>query len=101
MQSRFGQLVKYFDSGALGMTLSGLIEVRDASGVPLQERAVLTRLVAEDNRDREALYTAIATANNHPEWADDIRRTFAGRWVERGARPGWYYQNAGGAWVQK
>lgn len=101
MQSRFGQLVKYFDSGALGMTRSGLIEVRDASGVPLQERAVLTRLVAEDNRDREALYTAIATANNHPEWADDIRRTFAGRWVERGARPGWYYQNASGAWVQK
>jgi uncharacterized protein len=101
MQSRFGQLVKYFDSGALGMTRSGLIEVRDASGVPLQERAVLTRLVAEDNRDREALYAAIATANNHPEWAADIRRTFATRWVERGARPGWYYQNASGAWVQK
>jgi uncharacterized protein YdbL (DUF1318 family) len=101
MQARFGQLVKYFDAGALGMTRSGLIEVRDASGVPLQERAVLTRLVAEDNRDREALYTAIATANNHPEWAADIRKTFATRWVERGARPGWYYQNAGGSWVQK
>jgi uncharacterized protein len=101
MQSRFGQLVKYFDSGALGMTRSGLIEVRDASGVPLPERAVLTRLVAEDNRDREALYTAIATANNHPEWAADIRKTFSARWIERGARPGWYYQNAGGSWVQK
>jgi uncharacterized protein len=101
MQSRFGQLVKYFDAGALGMTRTGLIEVRDASGVPLQERAVLTRLVAEDNRDREALYSAIAKANNHPEWSADIRKTFAARWVERGARPGWYYQNAGGSWVQK
>jgi uncharacterized protein YdbL (DUF1318 family) len=101
MQGRFGQLQKYFDSGALGMTNNGMIEVRDASGVPLPERAVLNRLVAEDNRDREALYSAIATANGHPEWTNDIRQTFAKRWVERGARPGWYYQNAGGSWVQK
>lgn len=101
MQARFGQLQKFFDSGALGMTNDGLIQVRDASGVALPERAVLTRLVAEDNRDREALYVAIANANNRPDWVNDIRQTFAKRWVERGARPGWYYQNAGGAWVQK
>ena len=30
---------------------------------PLPERPVVTRLVAEDNRDREALYTEIARAN--------------------------------------
>jgi uncharacterized protein YdbL (DUF1318 family) len=101
MQTRFGQLQKYFDSGALGMTNNGLIEVRDSAGVPLPERAVLTRLVSEDNRDREALYAAIANANSHPEWVNDIRQTFAKRWVERGARPGWYYQGAGSAWVQK
>jgi uncharacterized protein YdbL (DUF1318 family) len=43
----------------------------------------------------------IAKANGHPEWEGDIRKTFARRWVERGARPGWYYQNASGAWVKK
>jgi uncharacterized protein len=101
MQARFGQLGKYFDAGVLGMTQSGLIEVRDASTVTLPERAVVTRLVAEDNKDRETLYAEIAKANNHPEWAADIRKTFARRWVERGARAGWYYQDAGGAWKQK
>lgn len=101
MNSRFGQLQKYFDSGVIGMTQAGLVEVRDANAAPLPERAVVSRLVAEDNRDREALYAEIAKANGHPEWAADIRRTFARRWVERGARSGWYYQNAGGAWVQK
>ena len=30
MQARFGQLRKFFDSGALGLTQNGLIEVRDA-----------------------------------------------------------------------
>lgn len=101
MQGRFSQLQKFFDSGALGMTNDGLIQVRDASGVSLPERGLLNRLVAEDNKDRETLYTEIAKANGHPEWAADIRKTFARRWVERGARGGWYYQNASGAWVQK
>ena len=101
MQARFGQLQKFFDSGALGMTSTGLIEVRDASGVSLPDRGLLNRLVSEDNKDRETLYNEIAKANGHPEWAADIRKTFARRWVERGARAGWYYQNASGAWVQK
>jgi uncharacterized protein len=101
MQGRFGQLQKFFDSGALGMTSTGLIEVRDANGVSLPDRGLLNRLVSEDNKDRETLYTEIAKANGHPEWAADIRKTFARRWVERGARAGWYYQNASGAWTQK
>ncbi|MEO7774055.1 MAG: YdbL family protein [Steroidobacteraceae bacterium] len=101
MQARFGQLSKYFDAGVLGMTQSGLIEVRDASAAPLPERAIVNRLVAEDNKDRETLYAEIARANAHPEWAADIRKTFARRWVERGARTGWYYQDPGGAWKQK
>jgi len=101
MQQRFGQLEKYFTSGAVGLTADGLIEVRDQNAAPLAQRAVVKRLVAEDNADRKTLYAEIAKANGHPEWEADIRKTFARRWVERGAKPGWYYQNAGGSWVQK
>jgi len=101
MQARFPQLQKFFNSGALGMTQNGLIEVRDAASVALPDRGLLNRLVADDNKDRAALYTEIAKANGHPEWEDDIRKTFARRWVERGAQTGWYYQNTSGAWVQK
>jgi uncharacterized protein len=101
MNARFSQLRKFFDAGAIGLTQSGLIELRDAASVALPDRAVVNRLVTEDNKDRETLYTEIAKANGHPEWAADIRKTFARRWVERGASPGWYYQNAAGAWVKK
>lgn len=101
MNARFGQLQKFFDAGAIGLTQSGLIELRDAASVALPDRALVNRLVTEDNKDREALYTEIAKANGHPEWAGDIRKTFARRWVEHGARPGWYYQNSSGAWVKK
>ena len=101
MQQRFGQLKKYFDSGVIGLTTDGLVALRDQNAVPLAERAVVTRLVTEDNRDRETLYSELAKANKHPEWEPDIRRTFARRWVERGAQGGWYYQDSGGKWVQK
>jgi uncharacterized protein YdbL (DUF1318 family) len=101
MSARFPQLQKFFDSGVLGMTNDGLIQVHNTSAITLPERALVTRLIAEDNKDRETLYTEIARANNHPEWAGDIRKTFAKRWVEHGARAGWFYQNAAGAWATK
>jgi uncharacterized protein YdbL (DUF1318 family) len=99
MQARFGQLKPYVDSGAVGLTADGHVDVRDANAVPLAERAKVKGLVAEENRDRDALYTEIAKANGHPEWKSDIQTTFARRWIERAA-PGTYYQD-GGAWRQK
>jgi uncharacterized protein YdbL (DUF1318 family) len=101
MQARFAQLEKFFGSGAVGLTADGLIEIRDPNAAALAERALVKGLVAEDNRDRNALYAAIARANGHPEWESDIRGTFARRWVERGAQPGWFYQDASGNWRQK
>jgi uncharacterized protein YdbL (DUF1318 family) len=101
MQQRFGDLKKYFDAGVIGLTADGQVAIRDQNAIPLAERAVVARLVAEDNRDRATLYAELAKANKHPEWEPDIRRTFARRWVERGAQPGWYYQDSGGKWLQK
>ncbi len=100
MRARFGQLRPHFDSGALGMTRDGRITVRDPSALPLRDRATLNQLVAEDNRDRDAVYREIAVANGHPEWEGEIRTTFAREWIQAAGR-GWYYQDAGGNWVQK
>jgi uncharacterized protein len=101
MAARFGELEKFFASGAIGLTKDGMIDVRDLNAVALPDRATVKRLVAEDNADRAQLYSEIAKASNHPEWEADIRKSFAGRWVQTGAKPGWYYQGADGAWKQK
>lgn len=89
-----------FDAGAIGFTADGLVSIRDRSAVPLSERRTIETLVADENRDRKAVYREIAVANGHPEWEQDIQETFAREWV-RNARPGWYYQEPGGAWRQK
>jgi uncharacterized protein len=101
MQARFqGALGDLLDSGAVGFTRDGMVAMRDAAKVPLSQRAQANATVADENRDRTALYREIANANNHPEWEAQIRTTFAKTWIEK-ARAGWYYQDASGAWQKK
>jgi uncharacterized protein len=98
MHARFQQLKPYFGSGAVGLTAEGTIAVRDASSVPLTQRATLLRLVAQQNEDLAQLYGEIAKANGHPEWAPDIRNVFAQRWAARARARKWYYRDGGGNW---
>ncbi|MBB3228452.1 uncharacterized protein YdbL (DUF1318 family) [Luteibacter sp. Sphag1AF] len=101
MKNRFrGNLKGYFDQGAVGFTADGMVAVRDASQLPLADRAQVAAVVADENRDRAALYREVASANGHPEWESRIRTTFASGWIER-SPPGWYYQDASGAWKRR
>lgn len=93
-------LAAWFDAGAIGLDNTGLVEIRDRSAVPLSERRQMEQIVAEENADRRAVYREIAVANGHPEWEQQIRETFAERWVAN-ARSGWYYQDESGAWQRK
>ncbi|MFN3702796.1 YdbL family protein [Thermomonas sp.] len=100
MEARFNTILRAgFDSGALGFTRDGLITVRDPSKVELKDRVALNSAVADDNRDRKAVYREVAVANGHPEWEDQIRDVFAKQWIAS-AKPGWWYESAGG-WKQK
>ncbi|MCM2338328.1 MAG: YdbL family protein [Lysobacter sp.] len=100
MASRFdAQLRAGFDAGALGFAGDGTVVVRDASKLALKDRVAVNQAVADDNRDRKAVYREVAVANGHPEWENQIRDVFARQWIES-ARPGWWYQS-GGAWKQK
>jgi hypothetical protein len=99
LAARFPSLKPYFDSGAIGVTDSSLIEFRDRNLVPLKDRNTVVQLVNAQNNDWTALYTEIARLNGHPEWQDSIRQTFAERWVAK-ANKGWWYRE-GGTWKQK
>jgi uncharacterized protein YdbL (DUF1318 family) len=90
----------WFDAGAIGFGNDGFIVIRDRAAVPLNERRNLESVVADENRDRAAVYREIAVANGHPEWEGDIQQTFAKEWA-RNARPGWSYQDERGSWQTK
>jgi uncharacterized protein YdbL (DUF1318 family) len=100
MESRFNSTLREgFESGALGFTSDGMISVRDAGKLELKDRVAMNAAVADDNRDRKAVYREVAVANGHPEWESQIRNVFAKQWVDS-ARSGWWYETGGG-WKQK
>jgi uncharacterized protein YdbL (DUF1318 family) len=100
MQKRHAEMGAYFINGAVGLTRDGYVALRDANAVPLAQRQQVNALVAAENQDRSALYREIARANGMPEWENDIRTTFAQRWIDK-AQGGWYFQNNAGAWTRK
>ena len=101
MEARFDSTLKaHFDSGALGFTNDGLVNVRDAAKIALKDRVAANQAVADQNRDSKAVYREVAVANGHPEWESQIRAVFAKQWIES-ARSGWWYQDAGGGWKKK
>ena len=100
MAARFdSQLRAGFDAGALGFAADGTIVVRDAGKLALKDRVAINQAVADDNRDRKAVYREVAVANGHPEWEPQIRDVFARQWIAS-ARSGWWYES-GGSWKQK
>ena len=99
MKQRHADLRPLYEAGAVGFANDGTVVLRDASSVPLAQRSRAQTLVAAENKDRAALYREISRANGHPEWENDIRKTFAARFIDR-ARSGWWVQGAGG-WTRK
>jgi len=99
MKTRHNNLKPYFDNGAIGLTNQGLVGMHNIKAVSLKDRNKLNGLIADENKDRQALYAEIARANGHPEWQAEIQATFARRWIDKAAK-GWWFQS-GSSWQQK
>ena len=98
MRSRFSQLKGFYTQGVVGINSDGLLSSRGS--VALKDRNKVNKLIKAENKDRNNLYHAIANANNHPEWFEQIKSTFAISWVAN-AQTGWWYQTSKGRWKQK
>jgi uncharacterized protein YdbL (DUF1318 family) len=98
MRTRFGVLKPFYAKGVIGIKADGFIVARGA--VALKDKNKVNKLIAAENADRTRLYQAIADANGHPEWAGQIKSTFATRWVSN-AQAGWWYQASNGSWKKK
>ena len=98
MHENFQHLKPFLASGVIGVTATGTVAIRNASSVPLAQRAMLLQMVARQNRYLSLLYGEVARANGHPEWTSDIRNVFAKRWIAHARQNGWYYRDSGGQW---
>ena len=94
-------MIPHFAAGNLGLTNLGLVEIRDESGLSLQAKAALRKLVKEDNSDRMKLYQEVAKALNiEASQVERIQKIFAESWI-KSAGAGWWVQQEDGTWVRK
>jgi uncharacterized protein YdbL (DUF1318 family) len=92
MEQRLPAIDTLKTSEAIGENNRGLLEVRGSGG------ADASSVVAEENRDREAVYALIAKETGAT--ADSVGRARA-KQIAAGSRPGVWVQDASGAWKKK
>lgn len=90
----------YLNQNVVGFTNDGLVEIVNIDELNLKDRQAVKKVVADENRDRIALYREMAIANDHPEWEDQVRQAFVKQWIAQ-ADSGWLYQDNSGRWVKK
>lgn len=101
MIDRMNQSLRsHLESNVIGFSNDGLVEIIDAGQLGLKDRQSVKKVVADENRDRVALYREVAIANDHPEWEEQIKDAFVKQWISQ-AKAGWSYQNAAGQWQKK
>lgn len=101
MKSRYNSYLKdYLDNSVIGFSNKGFIEILDDKSLGLKDRQKVKIWVADENRDRKALYRELAVANGHPDWEDSIQNVFVKTWKDQ-AHKGWKYQDSEGNWLSK
>jgi uncharacterized protein YdbL (DUF1318 family) len=101
MKERFPQLKPFYDKGNIGEGNMGLLETRDLANLNLKEKADLSRLVEQENKERKNLYTEIMKANKFgPEVLPQIQKIFANSWRDK-SQSGWWVQKDSGEWEKK
>lgn len=92
MEQRLPAIDSLKTSEAIGENNRGLLEVRGSGG------ADASSVVAEENRDREAVYALIAKETGAT--ADSVARARA-KQIAAGSHSGVWVQDASGAWKKK
>ena len=92
MEQRIPAIDQLKTAESVGENNRGLLEVRGAGG------AEAGSVVAEENRDREAVYALIGKETGAT--ADSVGRARA-KQIAANSRPGVWVQDAGGAWKKK
>ena len=101
IKARAESIKPFMDKGNAGISNQGLLVQRNNDGLNLKDKARLKRLLAAENKDRNALYSEIAKANNYsPDRVKDIKRIFTASCIKN-AKVGWWVQDPAGNWKKK
>jgi uncharacterized protein YdbL (DUF1318 family) len=101
MRENFHQLKPFYIRGSVGENNTGFVEIRNTSDLNLKEKADVTRLVDQLNKNRSALYAEIMRANKlDANSMSQVQKIFANSWRNK-SQANWWIQNDTGEWEKK
>ena len=101
MRARVDEILAQKRMGVLGETQDGFLVVRESAAVKSLMRTKLDKLVADENRDRKALYEDVLTSNAlPPARLINVQKSFARSFQAESPSKTWVEESAG-QWSQK
>lgn len=101
MKKRYPQLVDFYQQGFIGEGRDGQLHLQQADQLALKQRARLTGLINDENKDRQALYIEIVSANRLGNDAlEKVTAIFADTYRKK-AQKGWWIEDDRGKWSRK
>ena len=101
MKARNAAIMRFKDKGTIGETNNGILAVRNMDGLGGEKIRTVKRLLRAENNDRVMLYKELAAANKIDLADIDKVKTIFANTLKSKAKPGHWYHDESGNWVQK
>jgi uncharacterized protein YdbL (DUF1318 family) len=100
LAQRTSRLVRFYESGEIGLGHDGFIYLRDASKMTLAKRQIAEKLIDAENPERRALIQALADSNGRRNDEAEVWELQRARWQQQW-KSGWWLRDAEGKWSKK
>jgi hypothetical protein len=100
MAQRASRLVRFYESGEIGLGADGLIYLRDGSKMTLAKRQIAEKLIDNENYERKALVFAIADGHGRRNEQPEVWTLMTQRWHQQW-KAGWWLRDDKGNWSRK
>jgi hypothetical protein len=100
LAQRTSRLVRFYESGEIGLGHDGFIYLRDSSKMSLGKRQIAEKLIDVENPERRALVQALADSNGRRNDEAEVWELQRARWQQQW-KSGWWLRDAAGTWSKK
>lgn len=100
LAQRTSRLVRFYESGEIGLGHDGLIYLREGIEMKLAKRQIAEKLIDNENAERKTLIFAIADGNGRRDAQPEVWELMRARWYQQW-KSGWWLRDAEGKWSRK
>ena len=100
LAQRTSRLVRFYESGEIGLGADGLVYLRDSTKMTLSKRQIDEKLIDNENHELRGLIQALADANGMLKDEAAVWAAQRQRWLSQW-KSGWWLRDASGGWSRK